>query len=88
MSEYELSMDELAAQEAIELPEREMMRKAKGGGGLTVIAPTLNIATVNQTAVAIAVGGDGDGGTFAGASNFAAVAQQGAGSELNVGGGL
>ncbi len=84
MVEHELSMNELAAQEAIELPAREMMRH---GGGLTVVAPTLNIATVTQTAVAIAVGGEGGGDTTAVAANLAAVAQQGAGSELNVGGG-
>ncbi len=85
MVEHELSMDELAAQEAIELPEREMMHRG-GNGGLTVVAPTLNIATVTQTAVAIAVGGAGGDDTNAFAANFAAVAQQGAGSEFNAGG--
>ncbi len=76
MFEHELSMDELAAQEAIELPEREMMRHY----GVKVVAPTLNIATVTQTAVAIAEGGDFGGDTNAFAANFAIVLQQGAGS--------
>ncbi len=84
MVEHELSMNELATQEAIELPEREMMRR---GGGTFIYAPTLNYAEVNQTAVAIAAGGEGGGDTTAVAANLAAVAQQGAGSELNVGGG-
>ena len=78
MVEHELSMDELAAQEAIELPAREMMRK---GGGNVVIAPTFNYAEVNQLAIAISEGGD------ATAVNAALVVQQGAFSEIAVGGG-
>ncbi len=83
MVEHELSMNELAAQEAIELPEREMMRR---GGGTFIYAPTLNYAEVNQTAVAIAAGGEGDGDTTAIAANAALVVQQGAFSEIAVGG--
>ena len=75
MSEYELSMDELAAQEAIELPEREMMRHG------VVYVPTWNYAEVNQLAIAVAEGGD------ATAVNAALVVQQGAFSEIAVGGG-
>ena len=75
MVEHELSMDELAAQEAIELPAREMMHR---GHGHITVAPTLNIAVVTQTAVAVAVDGD------ATAANFALVVQQGAGSAIIV----
>jgi hypothetical protein len=59
MSEHELSMDELVAQEAIELPAREMMQAILSGNNIAIVgalnvAAAVNLASPAATATATA----------------------------------
>ncbi len=56
MSEHELSLDELNAQDALELPARELMQITTGGNTATVgalnLAAAVNVASPGATATA------------------------------------
>ena len=59
MLEHELSMDELVAQEAIELPAREMMQAILSGNNIAIVgalnvAAAVNLASPAATATATA----------------------------------
>ena len=60
MSEHELSLDELNAQDALELPARELMQVTTGGNTANVFAVNAAIAlNINSPgATATATGGD------------------------------
>ena len=60
MSEHELSLDELNAQDALELPARELMQITTGGNTATVGALNLTAAVnaYSPGATATATGGD------------------------------